>query len=171
MHLILNYILHSLINEFHFLDHVQKDLPFPKRNWISKTSIRMRNKRLMYQKQLLVTRGSKYILAHRHRFMYQNQSEHHLAVFCIDSTTNVCYGFVRIGNSEVLDISCKLFPILIRLKTWQTTFIITTGLLSFHKVYGNHIPKIAKKGCSNFWFNQEVPLKLCNMERYTSNFN
>ena len=29
-------------------------------------------------------------------FMYQNQSERYLKVFCINRTANVCYDFIRI---------------------------------------------------------------------------
>ena len=31
-------------------------------------------------------------------FMYQNQSERYLTVFCINRTTNVCYDFIRITS-------------------------------------------------------------------------
>ena len=46
--------------------------------------------------QLLVTKEFKWVLAYRQRFVYQNRSDCHLAIFCIDCTANVCYDFVRI---------------------------------------------------------------------------
>ena len=48
--------------------------------------------------QFLLIRGTKYkVLGQNLRLMYQNWSERHLAVFCIDHTIKACYDLVPIA--------------------------------------------------------------------------
>ena len=44
----------------------------------------------------LLTRRSKLVLAQELWFMYQNQSEHHLAIFCINHTVKLCCDLIQI---------------------------------------------------------------------------
>ena len=48
-----------------------------------------------------LTRGSKYLFLQDLWQVYQNRSECHLMVFCIDRTTKACYDYIRIFGFSV----------------------------------------------------------------------
>ena len=48
-----------------------------------------------------LTRGSKYLFLQDLWQVYQNRSERHLMVFCIDRTTKACYDYIRIFGFSI----------------------------------------------------------------------
>ena len=81
-------------------------------NWLLKFGCKTKvcvSNRHSKSHQLLVTKVSKKVIAYRRRFVYQNRSDCHLAIFCIDCTANVCCDFVWImlkSSSQQLSLNC-----------------------------------------------------------------